>query len=107
MQKPPATVEPHRTAMQGKIRQLKDRSCAVSSDRLREILDLEAEKQENEQRKMAPESLAGDIKFEHVNLRYGTRQRVLLFAMVTAAGPLFLSYPKIQKKESFFDCKLL
>lgn len=26
---------------------------------------------------MAPESLAGDIKFEHVNFRYGTRQRVL------------------------------
>ena len=45
--------------------------------RLGEILDLEAEKQENEQRKMAPESLAGDIKFEHVNFRYGTRQRVL------------------------------
>lgn len=30
LQKPPATVEPHRTAMQGKIRQLKDRSCAAS-----------------------------------------------------------------------------
>lgn len=26
---------------------------------------------------MVPESLAGDIKFEHVNFRYGTRQRVL------------------------------
>ncbi len=52
-------------------------TAVVAADRLREILDLEAEKQENEQRKMAPESLAGDIKFEHVNFRYGTRQRVL------------------------------
>ena len=52
-------------------------TAVVAADRLGEILDLEAEKQENEQRKMAPESLAGDIKFEHVNFRYGTRQRVL------------------------------
>ena len=49
----------------------------MAADRLGEILDLEAEKKENEQRKMAPESLAGDIKFEHVNFRYGTRQLVL------------------------------
>lgn len=52
-------------------------TAVVAADRLGEILDLEAEKQENEQRKMAPESLAGDIKFEPVNFRYGTRQRVL------------------------------
>ena len=52
-------------------------TAVVAADRLGEILDLEAEKQENEQRKMAPESLAGYIKFEHVNFRYGTRQRVL------------------------------
>lgn len=52
-------------------------TAVVAADRLGEILDLEAEKQENEQRKMVPESLAGDIKFEHVNFRYGTRQRVL------------------------------
>lgn len=52
-------------------------TAVVAADRLGEILDLEAEKQENEQRKMAPENLAGDIKFEHVNFRYGTRQRVL------------------------------
>lgn len=29
MRKPPATVAPHRTAMQGEIRQLKDKSCAA------------------------------------------------------------------------------
>ena len=52
-------------------------TAVVAADRLGEILDLEAEKQENEQRKMVPESLAGDIKFKHVNFRYGTRQRVL------------------------------
>ena len=52
-------------------------TAVVAADRLGEILDLEAEKKENEQRKMAPESLAGDIKFEHVNFRYGTRQLVL------------------------------
>ena len=43
----------------------------------------------------------------HNQNRYSPSSLLLLFAMVTAAGPLFLSYPKIQKKESFFDCKLL
>ena len=49
----------------------------VAADRLGEILDLEAEKKENEYKKMSPASLAGDIVFKKVNFRYGTRRMVL------------------------------
>mgnify|MGYP002292762868 FL=1 len=37
-------------------------TAVVAADRLGEILDLEAEKSQNEQKKMNPESLAGDIE---------------------------------------------
>lgn len=52
-------------------------TAVVAADRLGEILDLEAEKTENEYRKLAPEGLSGDIKIEKLNFRYGTRRLVL------------------------------
>ncbi|MBQ6025544.1 MAG: peptidase domain-containing ABC transporter [Lachnospiraceae bacterium] len=48
----------------------------VAAERLREILDLEAEKVENENKQVL-ESLKGDIKINNVSFRYGTRKLVL------------------------------
>lgn len=52
-------------------------TAVVAADRLGEILDLEAEKLENERKKLCPDSLSGDIVFKDVSFRYGTRQLVL------------------------------
>jgi ATP-binding cassette subfamily B protein len=52
-------------------------TAVVASDRLGEILDLETEKSETENRKIAPASLKGDIILSEVSFRYGTRQLVL------------------------------
>lgn len=52
-------------------------TAVVAADRLGEILDLEAEKGENERKKLCPDSLSGDIVFKDVSFRYGTRQLVL------------------------------
>lgn len=52
-------------------------TAMVASDRLGEILDLELEKTEAEQRKVSPSSLKGDISIQNVSFRYGTRQLVL------------------------------
>lgn len=52
-------------------------TAVVAADRLGEILDLEAEKTEQESKKLRPESLAGDIEFRNVDFRYGTRKLVL------------------------------
>ena len=52
-------------------------TAMVASDRLGEILDLELEKTEAEQRKVAPSSLKGDISIQNVSFRYGTRQLIL------------------------------
>ncbi|MBQ7925829.1 MAG: peptidase domain-containing ABC transporter [Lachnospiraceae bacterium] len=52
-------------------------TAVVAAERLGEILDLDAEKSENEQKKMKPESLSGDIEFKDVDFRYGTRRLVL------------------------------
>lgn len=52
-------------------------TAIVAADRLGEILDLDSEKTEFEQKKMAPESLLGDIEIKHVDFRYGTRRPVL------------------------------
>lgn len=52
-------------------------TAVVAADRLGEILDLEVEKGENEIKKLQPKSLSGDIIFQNVNFRYGTRQLVL------------------------------
>lgn len=81
-------------------------TAVVAADRLGEILDLEAEKQENEQRKMAPESLAGDIKFEHVNFRYGTRQRVLedIDFTIKKGEKLPLLEKAVQEKQHYRNC---
>lgn len=52
-------------------------TAVVAAERLGEILDLDAEKGENEQKKLKPESLKGDIDFKEVDFRYGTRRLVL------------------------------
>ena len=52
-------------------------TAIVAADRLGEILDLEAEKTEQEQRKMYPTSLAGEIEMKELTFRYGTRKPVL------------------------------
>lgn len=52
-------------------------TAVVAADRLGEILDLEAEKSENEYKKLKPESLAGDIEICNLDFRYGTRKLVL------------------------------
>ncbi len=52
-------------------------TAVVAADRLGEILDFEAEKGENEYKKLNPPSLSGDVEFRNVNFRYGTRKLVL------------------------------
>ena len=52
-------------------------TAVVAADRLGEILDLEAEKGEEEYHKLHPESIAGDIELKNINFRYGTRKLVL------------------------------
>ncbi|MDO5040106.1 peptidase domain-containing ABC transporter [Clostridium sp.] len=52
-------------------------TAVVAAERLSEILDLELEKSKEEHKKINPESLKGDIKFEDVDFRYGTRSLVL------------------------------
>lgn len=52
-------------------------TAIVASDRLGEILDLEIEKDESQQRKVSPASLKGDISIQDISFRYGTRQLVL------------------------------
>lgn len=52
-------------------------TAMVASDRLGEILDLELEKTEKENHKIAPESLKGDIDIQGITFRYGTREPVL------------------------------
>lgn len=52
-------------------------TAVVAAERLGEILDLEAEKDEREQNKLTPERLDGDIEFKNVKFRYGTRRLVL------------------------------
>ncbi len=52
-------------------------TAIVASDRLGEILDLELEKAENDNRKMKPASLMGDIELKNIDFRYGTRDKTL------------------------------
>jgi ATP-binding cassette, subfamily C, bacteriocin exporter len=52
-------------------------SAIVASDRLGQILDLAPETGGDEDKKLKPPSLKGDIKFENVDFRYGTRRPVL------------------------------
>jgi ATP-binding cassette subfamily B protein len=52
-------------------------TAVVAADRLGEILDLEIEQSEDEDKKMRPASLRGDIEIRDLHFRYGTRQLVL------------------------------
>ena len=62
-------------------------TAIVASDRLGEILDLEIEKSGNQAAKIIPKSLKGDIRFDNVSFRYGTRQLVLeKFSMEVKQG---------------------
>ncbi len=52
-------------------------TAVVAADRLGEILDLEAEKTEQELHKVEAKDLKGDISIRNLDFRYGTRQLVL------------------------------
>lgn len=52
-------------------------SAMVAADRLGEILDLELEKSKDEDKKINPKTLLGDIQIKNIDFRYGTRQLVL------------------------------
>jgi ATP-binding cassette subfamily B protein len=52
-------------------------TATVAAERLGEILDLEAEKDERELKKMEPPRFFGDITFRNVTFAYGTRKPVL------------------------------
>ncbi|MCL2424710.1 MAG: peptidase domain-containing ABC transporter [Oscillospiraceae bacterium] len=57
--------------------QPKMQTAIVASNRLGEILDLELEKTEKENKKIALKSLLKPIKFENIDFRYSTRRLVL------------------------------
>ncbi len=52
-------------------------TAMVAAHRLGEILDLDLEADENEEKKIKPEKFEGDISVKNVDFRYGTRQLVL------------------------------
>lgn len=52
-------------------------TAIVAAERLSEILDLDLEKSEQEDKKITPNSLKGNIKFKDVDFRYGTRKLIL------------------------------
>lgn len=52
-------------------------TAVVAADRLGEILDLETEKSEQEEKKLQPASLKGDIVLQNIDFRYGTRALTL------------------------------
>lgn len=52
-------------------------TAVVAADRLGEILDLEPEKSEQEDKKLQPASLKGDIELQNIDFRYGTRALTL------------------------------
>ncbi|MBU5299386.1 peptidase domain-containing ABC transporter [Clostridium sporogenes] len=52
-------------------------TAVVAGERLGEILDLELEKSIDEEKKIKPESLLGNIEFKDVDFRYGTRKLIL------------------------------
>lgn len=52
-------------------------TALVAAERLSEILDLELEKSEQEDKKIKPKSLKGNIEFKNVDFRYGTRNLIL------------------------------
>lgn len=52
-------------------------TAMVAAERLGEILDLEAEYDKNEDKKISPKKFEGNIEFKNIDFRYGTRQLVL------------------------------
>lgn len=52
-------------------------TALVAADRLGEILDLEPERAKEEEKKLSPNSISGDITIKNVTFRYGTRRPVL------------------------------
>lgn len=52
-------------------------TALVAAERLSEILDLELEKSKEDDKKIKPRSLKGDIEFKNVDFRYGTRNLIL------------------------------
>ncbi|PIH03901.1 peptidase domain-containing ABC transporter [Clostridium combesii] len=52
-------------------------TAVVAGERLGEILDLEPEKSIDEEKKIKPQSLLGNIEFKDVDFRYGTRKLIL------------------------------
>lgn len=52
-------------------------SAVVASERLSEIIDLELEYDQDEEKKYKPDSLKGDINLKDVDFRYGSRRLVL------------------------------
>lgn len=52
-------------------------TAVVAADRLGEILDLEIEKTGDEERKIRPASLRGNIEYKNVSFRYGSQPLVL------------------------------
>jgi len=61
-------------------------SAIVATDRLGEILDLEVERAENEDKKISPNNLHGTISINNLDFRYGTRQLVLKNINLTIAS---------------------
>lgn len=52
-------------------------TAMVAAERLGEILDLDLECDENEEKRIAPSKLEGDISLKDVSFRYGTRKLIL------------------------------
>jgi ABC-type bacteriocin/lantibiotic exporter with double-glycine peptidase domain len=52
-------------------------TAIVAAERLGEILDLELEESMDENKKINPYTLNGEIEFKNVDFRYGTRQLIL------------------------------
>lgn len=52
-------------------------TALVAAERLSEILDLELEKSEQEDKKINPHTIKGNIEFKNVDFRYGTRNLIL------------------------------
>lgn len=60
-------------------------TAVVASRRLGEILDLELERAEHEDKKIVPASLRGSIELRNVDFRYGTRALILKNINLTIA----------------------
>lgn len=52
-------------------------TALVAAERLSEILDLELEKSDQEDKKINPNTIKGNIEFKNVDFRYGTRNIIL------------------------------